>query len=110
MERVGLVRLNTTSGKNQSSNGAVKDHINAKRSKHRMTLEMDRMSQTFYGKLSQNVKFPRPDRKCTTKLHERIKMFNSNPGYILDLQTRYDPIEDLPPEVFQNTGIISYFS
>ena len=37
-------------------------------------------------------------------------MFNSNSGYILDLQTRYDPIEDLPPEVFQNTGIISYFS
>ena len=56
------------------------------------------------------LNFSRPDGKCTTKIHERIKMFNSNPGYILDLQTRYDPIEDLPPEVFQNTGIISYFS
>ena len=35
MELVGLVRLNTTSGKNQSGNGAVKDHINAK---HRILL------------------------------------------------------------------------
>ena len=49
------------------------------------------------------LNFSRPDGKCTTKIHEGIKMFNSNPGYILDLQTRYDPIEDLPPEVFQNT-------
>ena len=30
LELVGLVRLNTISGKNQSSNGAVKDHIYAK--------------------------------------------------------------------------------
>ena len=50
LELVGLVRLNTISGKNQSSNGAVKDHIYAK---HRMALEMDRVSQTFYGKLLQ---------------------------------------------------------
>ena len=48
------MRLNTFSDKNQSSDGAVKDHINAK---HRMALEMDRVSQTFYGKLSQNFKF-----------------------------------------------------
>ena len=55
MELVGLLRLNTISGKNQSSNGAVKDHIYAK---HGMALEMDRVSQTFYGKLLQIFKFP----------------------------------------------------
>ena len=51
MELAGLVRLNTISGKNQSSNGAVKDYIFAK---HRMALEMDRVSQTFDGKLFAN--------------------------------------------------------
>ena len=55
LELVGLVQLNTISGKNQSGNGAVKDHIYAK---HRMALEMDRVSQTFYGKLLQIFKFP----------------------------------------------------
>ena len=55
LELVGLVRLNTISGKNQSSNGAVKDHIC---SKQNIALEMDRVSQTFHGKLSQNFKFP----------------------------------------------------
>ena len=53
LELVGLVRPNTISGKNQSSNGAVKDHIYAK---HRMALEIDRVSQTFYGKLLQIFK------------------------------------------------------
>ena len=55
MELVGLVRLNTISGKNQSSNGAVKHHIYAK---NRMALQLDRVSQTFYGKLLQIFKFP----------------------------------------------------
>ena len=69
MELVGLVRLNTISGKNQSSNGAVKDHIYAK---HRMALEMDRVSQTFFtGNYYKFLNFPWPDRKCTTKIHER---------------------------------------
>ena len=54
LELVGLVWLNTTSGKNHSSNGALKGHIC---SKQNIALEMDRVSQTFHGKLSQNFKF-----------------------------------------------------
>ena len=65
---VGLVRLNTTSGKNQSSNDAVKDHINAK---HGMALEMDRVSHHFTENYHKILNFSWPDRKCTTKIHER---------------------------------------
>ena len=63
LELVGLVRLKTISGKNQSSNGAVKDHIYAK---HRMALEMD--VPNILRKIIANFW---PDRKCTTKIHER---------------------------------------
>ena len=73
MKLVGLVRLNTTSGKNQSSNGAVKDHIYAK---HRMALEMDRVSQTFYGKLLQIFKISPGQIENAQQKYTRGEIFN----------------------------------